>query len=393
MPSLSVVQTRAVAAQERRARRLLAAERHRPVEQAGHEPLEPDRHLDEAPAERLGDPVDHARADERLADAGVRRPVVAVRVEVLDRHREEVVGVEEPAVLGHDAVPVRVGVVARRDVVRRVAGHLPDERGHRRRRRAVHPDLAVPVERHEAPRRVDPRVDDRQVEMVPFRDRRPVVDARTTQRVGADPDPCVADRGQVEHRRQVVDVRAEVVVRRRRRRRAGPGQRHPADVLQAVAQDLVGPVLHPAGDVAARRSAVRRVVLEAAVARWVVRRRHHDAVGAAGVVGRPVAVVTQDRVGHRRCRGPAVPVVDEHRHVVGGEDLQSRRPGRLGEAVGVAAQEQRTGDAGRAAVLADRLAGCRDVVLVERVSNDDPRWPDVPKATCWAGSDTSGCPV
>ena len=52
MPSLSVVHTRAVAAQERRAGRLLAAEADRPVEQARHEPLEADRHLQQPPAER-----------------------------------------------------------------------------------------------------------------------------------------------------------------------------------------------------------------------------------------------------------------------------------------------------------------------------------------------------
>ena len=44
-PSLSVVQTRAVAAQETGPGALLAAEAVRAVEQAWHEPLEPDRHL------------------------------------------------------------------------------------------------------------------------------------------------------------------------------------------------------------------------------------------------------------------------------------------------------------------------------------------------------------
>ena len=51
MPSLSVVQTRAVAAQERCARALLAAEAQRAVEQALDEPLEADRHLVQPAAE------------------------------------------------------------------------------------------------------------------------------------------------------------------------------------------------------------------------------------------------------------------------------------------------------------------------------------------------------
>src|SRR5665648_892347 len=47
----------AVLTQERRAGGLLAAEAHRAVQQAGHEPLEPDRHLEQAPAVVRGHPV------------------------------------------------------------------------------------------------------------------------------------------------------------------------------------------------------------------------------------------------------------------------------------------------------------------------------------------------
>ena len=48
---MSVVQTAAVEAQERRAGGLLAAEGDRAVEQPGHEPLEADRHLDQLAAQ------------------------------------------------------------------------------------------------------------------------------------------------------------------------------------------------------------------------------------------------------------------------------------------------------------------------------------------------------
>ena len=88
-----------------------------------------------------------------------------------------------------------------------------DQRGHRVRRRAVHPDLAVPVEGHEPPGRVDQRVDHGQVEPVPLGDLAPVVHAGPAQRVGADPHARRADRVDVEHRGQVVDVGAEEVVR------------------------------------------------------------------------------------------------------------------------------------------------------------------------------------
>ena len=65
---------RAVLAQERRAGRLLAAEADRAVEQPGHEPLEADRHLEQPAAELGGDPVDHRRAHQRLADRAARPP-------------------------------------------------------------------------------------------------------------------------------------------------------------------------------------------------------------------------------------------------------------------------------------------------------------------------------
>jgi hypothetical protein len=64
-----------VAAQERGARALLAAEAERAVEQARDEPLEADRHLDQAASEVCGDAVDDAAGDERLADADVVVPV------------------------------------------------------------------------------------------------------------------------------------------------------------------------------------------------------------------------------------------------------------------------------------------------------------------------------
>ena len=142
--------------------------------------------------------------------------------EVADRDREEVVGVHQPGVGGDDAVPVGVGVVAGGDVVVVLA---PDQRRHRVGRGAVHPDLAVPVQRHEPPGRVDQRVDHRQVEAVPVGDLAPVVHARPAQRVGADAHPRLADPVEVEHVRQVVDVGPQEVVRRG----GGPGprERHP----------------------------------------------------------------------------------------------------------------------------------------------------------------------
>ena len=74
MPSLSVVQTLPSRRRNDAPGRLLAAEADRAVEQAGHEPLEPDRHLDQPPAQVGDDPVDQRAGHQRLADGGVRRP-------------------------------------------------------------------------------------------------------------------------------------------------------------------------------------------------------------------------------------------------------------------------------------------------------------------------------
>ena len=94
-PSLSVDHGVAVAAQEGGARALLAAEAERAVEQAVDEPLEADRHLDDAPAEVGGHAVDDRARDERLADRRVPRPVAVAAEEVADADREVVVGVQQ----------------------------------------------------------------------------------------------------------------------------------------------------------------------------------------------------------------------------------------------------------------------------------------------------------
>ena len=218
---------RPVTAQERGAGRLLAAEADRAVEQPADEPLEPDRHLEQRPPEARRHAVDHRRRHERLADPGGGRPVVPGVEQVRDGDGQEVVGVQQAAVRGDDAVAVGVGVVAR--------GHCvlvapPDQRRHGVRRRAVHPDLAVPVERHEPPGRVDQRVDDGQVEAVALGDGGPVVDAGPAQWIGTDVHAGLADGVEVDDAGQVVDVGPEEVVAGggRRRGRRGSAARRPA---------------------------------------------------------------------------------------------------------------------------------------------------------------------
>jgi hypothetical protein len=106
----------------------------------------------------------------------------------------------------------------------------------------------------------------------------PVVDARAAERVGADAHARLAHGVEVEHRRQVVDVAAEEVVRSRWCRRRGPRQRHPAHALHAGAQQGVGGVLHGPGDVAAGGPPSGGLYLKPP-SPGVVGRRDDDAVG------------------------------------------------------------------------------------------------------------------
>ena len=265
MPSLSVVQ---VVPSRRRNEAPALSSPPKPIEPSmrpADEPLEADRHLQQAAPEVGHDPVDHRGRDERLADGHVPAPVAGAAEEVGDRGREEVVRVEQPSGGRDDPVAVGVGVVADGEIEAVAQG---DEAGHRVGRRGVHPDPAVPVDGHEPEGRVDGLVHDRQVEAVALADRRPVVDARPAQRVHAQAQAGRPDRVHVEDGAQVAHVDAPEVVGPRRR--AGPIERDPRDVVDALFEDPVGLVLDPAGHVGVGRAAVGRVVLEAAVLGRVV---------------------------------------------------------------------------------------------------------------------------
>ncbi len=129
--------------------------------------------------------------------------------------------------------------------------HPVDQRGHRVRGGAVHPDLAVPVERHEPPGRVDQRVDDGQVEAGAARRSRP--SSRPTRRRAGRrrSDAGLPDRVEVEHVGQVVDVGRQEVVGPSRG--PGPGERHPLHASQTarIRSSLARRAIHPVASVSA----------------------------------------------------------------------------------------------------------------------------------------------
>ena len=136
------------------------------------------------------------------------------------------------------------------------------------------------------------------------------------------------------------------------------------DALEAVFEETVGGALDGGGDVGIGRPAIGRIVFEAAILGRIMRRRDHDAVGEAVCAA---LVGGEDGVRDHRRRRVAVMLVDHHLDAVGREHFQRARQRRLGQRMGVDADEQRTVDAGGLAMVADRLADREDMVLVEGV--------------------------
>ena len=104
------------------------------------------------------DAIDQAAADQRLADGRRRRPVGAMREQVVDGHGQVVIRIHQADRRRDDAVAVGVGIVGEGDAELILEA---DEPGHRVGARAVHADLAVVIDGHEGERRIDRRVHDR----------------------------------------------------------------------------------------------------------------------------------------------------------------------------------------------------------------------------------------
>ena len=253
--------------------------------------------------------------------------------QVGDGRRQKMIGLHQAARRGDDAVAVGVGVVADREV-ETVA--QADQPRHGVRRRTIHPDLSVPIGGHEAECRVDFVLDDLSVEVVPADDLGPIMHARAAQRVNAERQPRVADCLHVDHAGEVAYVMAHIIVAANAGRKPRALIRDAPHVLNSGFEQAVGTRLDPSGDGRIRRTARRRVVLEAAIFRRIVRRREDNAVGKPL---RAAAVVGEDGVRDDGRRGVAVVGVDHRHNVVRDEHLQRGDEGRLGKGVGVDAEK------------------------------------------------------
>ena len=94
-----------------------------------------------------------------------------MREEVLHGRGEIGVRFQEPRGMGDDAVPIVIGVGSPGDVE---AILHRDESLHREGRRAIHPDLAIPVQRHKAEGRIHLRADNLERDAILFGDLAPV---------------------------------------------------------------------------------------------------------------------------------------------------------------------------------------------------------------------------
>jgi hypothetical protein len=118
--------------------------------------------------------------------------------------------------------------------------------------------------------------------------RLPVGSRRATKRIDADLQAGRADRLEIDDVGKVLHVRHDEVLRVSRGRLEGSVEANTLNTSVAGTQEIVSAVLNPVGDVGIGRSSIRRVVLEAAVAGWVVRRGNDDAVSDAN---RPVPIM------------------------------------------------------------------------------------------------------
>ena len=70
---------------------------------------------------------------------------------------------------------------------------------HRVRRGRVHANLSVPVERHEGEPGVHHLAHHLKIQFVVFGDRRPIMNAGTSQGIDAHTDFCIANRVHIDH--------------------------------------------------------------------------------------------------------------------------------------------------------------------------------------------------
>src|SRR5262249_16522639 len=133
---------------------------------------------------------------------------------------------------------------------------------------------------------------------------------------------------------------------------------------QVVGNEGVGLPFYPIGDVSVRRSAMGRIIFEAAESRRVMGRCDDDAVREAALA---TAIVGENRVRDYRRRSVTVVSVDHHVDAIRCQHLQGAGKRGLRKSVGIEADVERPVNALLLAIKANRLRDSENVRLVERV--------------------------
>jgi hypothetical protein len=149
-----------------------------------------------------------------------------------------------------------------------------------------------------------------------------------------------------------------------------------ADRAQILCQQLVGLPLDPAGDLVIGRTAVGRIVLEAAVLRRIMRGRDYDAVGQPALAS---AIVGQDRMRDDRRRRISQMAIDHHLDAVGGQYFEGADKGRLRKRMRVHPHEKWTVDQVLLAIEANCLGDGRNVGLIEAALESGASMPRGPE--------------
>lgn len=217
---------------------------------------------------------------------------------------------------------------------------------------------------HKAEGLIDGIVHQRQIQLVVLRHALPVGDAGTAKRIHAQFQAGTLDSRHVDHLNQAFDIRLHQVFGVQVAAVPGLVQRLALNAFQLLRQQFVGALFDHRRQVGVGRAAVRRVVLDAAVFRWVMGRRNDDAVGLHAAA----AVVAQNGVRYRRRWREAVVFLHDHIDAVGGQHFQHGNEGRLGQRMGVFAHVARAGGALLMTNFGDRLSDGEDVRFVKAVA-------------------------
>ncbi len=134
------------------------------------------------------------------------------------------------------------------------------------------------------------------------------------------------------------------------------------DAAQVAGEQRVRPLFDPFGHLRVGGTARRRVVFKTAVLRWIVRGGDDNAVGHTGS---SAAVVRQYGMRNDRRRRIASGAIHHDIDPVGRQHFDCADERRFRQRMGVHAEIERTGDALRSSVVADRLGNRQNVRFVE----------------------------